>query len=438
MNDAVRIVDGLRDGLMDAAGQQAVARRLAVDPELRAAVGDEWRLQRRLAALYADDEAGALWQRIGDGLKAGSSVSGAQRTFAAVERRLATRRQPRRRALRPGGWPMLAALAAAAALVVVLLVGRDGAGARSTPTPTPALRVATVQGEVRVVRAEGLFAARPGMALCPADRIETLAGAATSLELDDGSRLDLAAAANMGWDGDARFHLDQGLVAVSARPRPVASPLAITTPQAVATVVGTRFRLEHRDRRTVLRVAEGTVRFERNDASALLVHAGQEASAPLAMVVTPAAAATGTTAASDPGAAGPQVVAFRFVEAASGRPLPGWERVTTDAVIAAAALPAGGWTVIALTAPERVPAVQFRLDGVATGVIQTMPPYALTPSRSADGTSRFLPWGTTPGTHRLEAVLCRSRTDTASVGQALAITLTITSAETNDETPRTR
>jgi len=413
LNDAAGIVDHLRDGLLPAEAQQNMVQRLADDPTLREAVIDEWHFQRRLSCLMAPGDTAALWQGIEYGLRFDRRSSGAQRSLVAVQRRVSARR-PRSQVRRRIRWPLMAAsVAAAAMLVAVLLVGRDGEA-------PPALQVTTMQGEVQVRRADAVFPAHPTMALQVNDHIETLAGSSVSLVLSDGSRIQLAAATIMEWSGNARFYLNHGAIDVTAKPRSATDAMIIATPRAQTTVVGTRFRLHHLDDQTALTVAEGSVRFA-TDGAVRLVHAGDQATSP----------SSARQALRDPVTDRddlPRVVGFRFVDADSGASLPGLELVTTDVIIDTTTMPAHGWTVIAITKPERIPAILFSIDDVAVRTLQLLSPYALTNTQDRkNGDRYFEPWNPKPGTYHLKAVISRSTKELHPVGTPLGITLTIKS-----------
>jgi hypothetical protein len=231
----------------------------------------------------------------------------------------------------------------------------------------------------------------------------------------------------LDWSQAACFRLDHGTVVITAQHRSATDALTIATPRALATVVGTRFTLSHRADQTALQVTEGIVRFACTGAAERLVHAGEGAVSPRAL--PPASAPAAPPAPSQPHVDPndtPHLIGFRFVDAVSGATLPGWELVTTDANMDADKMPAHGWTVIAITKPDKIPAVQFSIDGVAVGALQILPPYALTNTKDHKNGERFFePWNPAPGTHRLKAVASRSEREMQATGSPLEITLTI-------------
>jgi FecR protein len=424
MNEASGIVDTLRGEPLSAEAQQAIAQRLAGDAQLRSEVMEEWQFQNHLSCLLAEEDPLALWRGIEADLRAKPGTASVRRPTSSTStssRRMSARHRRPGRQPRTVHWSMLAtALATAAMLMAVLLVGREGGGG----TPAPSLQVTTVQGEARVQRADGLFVARPGMMLQPDDRIETLAGTSVDLTMGDGSRIQLAATTLLGWSGDARFRMDHGAIDVTAQPRSATAAMTITTPRALTTVVGTRFTLHHREDQTALAVSEGIVRFASDGAAVRLVHAGESAASPRPSPTTTAPAVPDPHVESK---GAPRVVGFSFVDAVSGAALPGWELVTTDAIVDTTRMPAHGWTVIAITNPAKQPSVQFYLDGEEVGILQKFSPYALTSSMDRKhGLRLFEPWDPTPGNYQIKAVLSSVVNEMRPYGTPLSITLTIT------------
>jgi hypothetical protein len=125
-------------------------------------------------------------------------------------------------------------------------------------------RILLLEGSNQLRRTGQNIAAREGMLIEPGDFIETgptgrvvvsFEGELTSLELKPTSQLELSS-----WNGGKRLVLSQGTIdATVARQRPF-RPLIITTPNAAATVIGTRFTLTATTNRTQLEVDEGKVR----------------------------------------------------------------------------------------------------------------------------------------------------------------------------------
>jgi hypothetical protein len=76
------------------------------------------------------------------------------------------------------------------------------------------------------------------------------------------------------------FRLERGGIECKAERQPPGKPLKIETPSAIATIVGTRFRLSHREASTWLEVREGAVSFAKpNAASPVTISAGEYAAA---------------------------------------------------------------------------------------------------------------------------------------------------------------
>lgn len=210
------LVEQAADGSVDPAAWDA----LLADPARVAAAIDQVR-ERLVLSVALDPEAGRRTaERVSLALAA-STASARQRTVAAV-----------RRHTRPRIWPW--ALAAVAALVVV------GFGWWGRDVPPPAT-------------------------------VPESAG----LRLADGSVITvLSGTANV--DVQGRVVLPEGEIDVAAVPQVPGRPLVLTTPEAEAVVVGTRFRLASRAGRTELRVAEGTVLLRRAGVE-VSVGAGQAA-----------------------------------------------------------------------------------------------------------------------------------------------------------------
>jgi hypothetical protein len=151
------------------------------------------------------------------------------------------------------------ALAASLALLLALSVWFLG-----PPMGRPVLTA--VEGDVRLGRIgqPSLAAATPGTLLQAGDALLTGSNSTVTITFgQEPTRLDLGAEAALsltGLAGGKRFDLRSGsLDAAVARQRPFA-PLVVTTPNATATVLGTRFTVTATSNRTRLDVTEGSVR----------------------------------------------------------------------------------------------------------------------------------------------------------------------------------
>lgn len=95
-----------------------------------------------------------------------------------------------------------------------------------------------------------------------------------------GARFEITADAAVGRGMDpGELQLDRGAIIATVDPLQQRTPLSIRTAHAVATVVGTRFRIEADAQRTRLRVDHGTVSFV-HDGREERIQAGGTASAP--------------------------------------------------------------------------------------------------------------------------------------------------------------
>jgi FecR protein len=440
MNEAARLVDHLSDGLVNSDEQKILARRFAIDPDFRKTVSEEWHFQRRLSCLLAEDDAQVLWRRIADEI--GRPSNETQRTLAAVQRRISSRRQIKIRRRKTATWSITAAfLTAAAALIAIVVVMYDSGAASATTSHTSAPQVATMRGAVHIRRAGAVLTAAPGMALMAQDVIETVGESIAIVTLDDGSRLNLAATTALNWSGKAHFHLDRGTLDVTAEHRAVADAMTIATSRTITTVVGTRFTLTQRDDATTLRVSEGTVTFAADGGAARRVKAGEHAHhEPLPKPIAVAPTQTPAPASDQVTGPAPQLLGFSFVDAADSREVPGLELVTTDVTIALAKMPAHGWTVEVMAKPKLLsdipesqkingapPALQFVLNGVKIGKPQITRPYDLNVKEGADVPGfKHRPWNPEVGTYRLEAIMLRSENHPTPWGTPLSINVTIT------------
>ncbi len=136
---------------------------------------------------------------------------------------------------------------------------------KPAPTTTVEASVAVlegVKGDV-LVRKEP---AKEGQSLLKDHGLETGAEASVSIKFADGTKLDLHAESRIGRVSTAegkKIALDEGQLAADVKKQPAGQPLVITTPQAEARVVGTKFTLVVKGDATRLEVQEGRVRLTR-------------------------------------------------------------------------------------------------------------------------------------------------------------------------------
>lgn len=236
------------DGTADAAACTALAERLDREPELRRRLLDHARDEALLAAALRPPP--ALAPRVLAGLRGAQSRLRLRR---AVMRDVRGRRRLVRRWI-----PLLAAAAVVALLGLIALLSR-------AEPPAPVIADASSSRPGRVLAAHESELLRDGAwrplvpgALSAGDRIRVAAGGSAELALD-GARLALAAGAELRFDAHGGL-LTAGVLRVEAAPRVADHALAIATPQATATVLGTAFSLAVADGRTRLEVTRGRVR----------------------------------------------------------------------------------------------------------------------------------------------------------------------------------
>jgi ferric-dicitrate binding protein FerR (iron transport regulator) len=303
----------LVDGTITADERAELEARVASDPTALAAHALVLDIEGLLVADGAGpDLRGALAARIEQARE--------KRMLDAVMPRLVAHRraQPRRRLRRivPAGLGGLALAAAAIAVVVW--------DERSVPEPraeAPGARAvwsaAAVIGSVSAIRRGAVTALVPGRPLATADGVETAAGAQARLARGAGTEVTIGPEARVAVEGPA----DEGglrvdVVALArggldAAVGPSERPLAIRTPHAWVTAVGTRFSLVVETRETRLDVGEGRVILRRiHDGGTIEVNAGQRALAVAAEAAERRVTAEGRRAA-QPGT-GPSSQAFDF------------------------------------------------------------------------------------------------------------------------------
>jgi hypothetical protein len=140
--------------------------------------------------------------------------------------------------------------------------------------------LAAADGDVAVLRAGRRLDARPGLRLEAGDVIRPEKDARAEIGwAGEATRVTLAGGAEASV-GDAsagkRIDLNRGALEAVVAPQPERRPLAFHTPQAVATVLGTRLRLAVASGATRLDVAEGRVRLlRRSDRKSVEVGAGR-------------------------------------------------------------------------------------------------------------------------------------------------------------------
>ncbi|HYE04728.1 MAG TPA: FecR domain-containing protein, partial [Planctomycetota bacterium] len=134
-------------------------------------------------------------------------------------------------------------------------------------------------GGIEVLRDGARLTVTAPLPLRHGDRV--VAGAPASVRYPDGTRLRLAAGAELLVRSHApkRLQLGRGSLDADIAPQPPDAAFAIDTPHAMAEVLGTRFALAVDDAATRLAVATGRVRLSSPHGAALDVGAGASATA---------------------------------------------------------------------------------------------------------------------------------------------------------------
>ncbi len=193
---------------------------------------------------------------------------GSRRKRAGLERRRAAgRRRPKpkfdRRRRRPSpGWLVAAGAAAAAAIVLAVFLTRK--------EPLPAVPAWTAQlwkfrGKPRVYRKAEEIALKSGTILRPGDRVLTDKGSLLAFRYDDGTVVELNRGSRLTLGKPPRSKeliVDSGDLYVTAARQPGGHPLVVNRGRYdQVVVIGTQFEISRSDSASVLKVAEGRVRF---------------------------------------------------------------------------------------------------------------------------------------------------------------------------------
>ncbi|MBE7462697.1 MAG: FecR domain-containing protein [Planctomycetes bacterium] len=269
---------GYLEGDLEPAGRRELLGLLRADPELRTAFLKEVELDetlRMVNAPAADEALGALAEQV---LQAWNAPPAAAKP--ARKDRSRPRRMPARRAAANRLVPAAAALIAAAVLLYALRAPQPPAPqpvqARQTPAPPPAApaepaaRVVEAAPGVELSRAGRTQPAAAGLALEAGDLVATPGAGTAALRLADGSVLRLDPSTRLTLRSPSELLLSLGSVDVAATPR-TSGRLALATPFATATVIGTRFAVHVNDSATHVEVQEGRVRVARGPQDAVEV-----------------------------------------------------------------------------------------------------------------------------------------------------------------------
>lgn len=425
--ESERLLAAFLEGDLPEGEARALLERLEADPAFLDGAARQWRVDRLLDAA-ADEEGSAdsLARSVRAALE-GSKVSD------ELSRKVAARLRARRRARpsgRGGAVPWIVAAAAAAAIVLGLVTLQSGRGngvrppgrtAQQPPLPEPEPppeppkpppppppkpapelpRVSppplppppreprkpapkpTVAAVARVEEARGA-SARPGQDLLAGQPVETGADGSALLVLGDGTRIGVFPATRLAVT-EGRVKLSFGGLAAEVVRRPAS--LVFETPNAEATVLGTKLFLSAEAADTRLEVAEGKVRIERRDDRASVdVGADQVA-----------VVAKGVTLEARPRAA---VVSFTLINADTNLPVPGFDPMKEGAVITLSRLPTRRLNLRA-NANGPTGCVQFGFDGNDAFNTEREAPYGL--ATSGDKGDPFSAWTPAAGAHVLTA-----------------------------------
>jgi hypothetical protein len=291
------LVEDYLAGTLRGPERAALAAALAAEAGLRQDFLRQLRQAQAMDAALRERDPDELIQRV-QYLLGKNRESQSLRTIQAVDNRLRRRaaRRPKKRA--QSRWPFAIIACAAAALIAIVLLTRTNDDARQ-----PMLVVA--KGAPLLLRAGTETRIGADTRLRSGDRIHVDAGVEAALRWsDEETTITLAGGVDLTvGDPSAgkRLRLDAGDLEAEVAKQPRGMPLVIDTPQAAATVVGTRFTLAIEGAATRLRVSEGRVRLERPGADALEVAAGADALADATGLHAAVAAAAPTVAKPDAG-----------------------------------------------------------------------------------------------------------------------------------------
>lgn len=155
----------------------------------------------------------------------------------------------------------------------------------------PAIHAGRVSGQIRILHADGSFAAlRPGERLGLPLRLQAAPGAEAELELADrGSRLRLAGVGEVAIEGRRTVRQISGQAAYRVAPSWLGGRFTVQIPQGAVEDLGTEFKVTVSGaERSVVQVSEGRVRINQQGGRNVEARAGERAVvAPAATVVEP-------------------------------------------------------------------------------------------------------------------------------------------------------
>lgn len=302
--DREALMQGYLDGTLDADGCRQLLELVRQEPELGKQIVSELRLDGMLKEVVREKSAQTLDAPAAPQTARESSA----KARAVKQRKRSSSRRGRTVRLRspaPGYWSV-AGLAAGLLVAVIAYFAyvqsapqkKDVASKPAIPASVPVpvspaapreiARVSSAQDadgtKSVVVREEnGKSSRRPlvaGLLLLANDRLETAAEGRTQLTYrDENTVLDLGAdtvAVLREDDGAKHIAVDRGTVAADVARQPNGKPMIFSTPQADATVLGTRLSIASRADTTSLAVTTGKVQLRRSsDKKAVAVSTGE-------------------------------------------------------------------------------------------------------------------------------------------------------------------
>ena len=247
MNELERLHDAMLDGTLTESDRIAL-RRLLSDPGNRR---DWWRLHTLVGRLHEELVTHVRQMPIKVSVSAPAPTSGTRSSTSMLPLSQRTNR--------PMNWPAMAAL-------VAIAVGLAAWTIRAwhdhpDPIPLPAISIIgrITSGELHVNADQPSFRRlSAGDVLMAGDHLRSEGGGA--FVLNDGSRCGWTNAVDLTASTSTTMTLHRGDMSIAAMPHPIEQPLIVCSTCAVATVLGTSFRLVADDQRTVLGVDHGIVR----------------------------------------------------------------------------------------------------------------------------------------------------------------------------------
>jgi len=148
----------------------------------------------------------------------------------------------------------------------------------------PRATVASVDGGLYLVSAQGLMALSTGAPLNEHDEIRTAKGSRAVVELRDGSRIEMAERSGLTiserWSGKS-IYLDRGSVMIEAA-KQRRGRLEVITPDCAVSVKGTIFEVSRGTKGSRVSVVEGEVKVD-EEGSTHLLHRGDQAATSVSM-----------------------------------------------------------------------------------------------------------------------------------------------------------